>query len=461
MRSTLDLDDIQGLAVRGFGSLHHARHLFSRVQNPAAARKFLARIADELTSAACARPPVSVSVALSYRGLQALELPTDALHSFPEAFRAGMRERARGALHEATSSWEALFCDPVHVWVAVQAATPELLEARCNALREQMGDGLREPHEQHARALFDDRRRARRVEHFGFADAISNPVIAGFAVEPRRGNTTLAAGEILLGHRDAAGRLPEAPRPIELADNGTFVVFKKLHQHVAAFWSYVESAAEALGRHPTFIAAKMFGRWPDGTPLAPLGEPARQGRRAAQAAAAGLQPGSPDDNGFCYKHDEGGSGCPLHAHIRRMHPRTAAELSGFVERHRILRRGMSYGEPLPRGSRDDGAERGLLFIGLCASIERQYEFIQRRAARGDPIVGDRAALTEMVIPGDAEQQRMPLICTALPRFVESRGGEYFFMPGRHALHAIAHERFSREASRESQTCLHPTKASTA
>ena len=42
----------------------------------------------------------------------------------------------------------------------------------------------------------------------------------------------------------------------------------------------------------------------------------------------------------------------------------------------MIRRGIPYGEPLPPGAADDGADRGVIFLCLQASIQRQFEFVQ-------------------------------------------------------------------------------------
>ena len=63
--------------------------------------------------------------------------------------------------------------------------------------------------------------------------------------------------------------------------------------------------------------------------------------------------------------------------MRRTNPRDALGWEGrLTARHRILRRGMPYGPPLPDGADDDGEERGLLFVCLQASIARQFEIVQ-------------------------------------------------------------------------------------
>ena len=42
----------------------------------------------------------------------------------------------------------------------------------------------------------------------------------------------------------------------------------------------------------------------------------------------------------------------------------------------MIRRGIPYGDPLPEGAEDDGADRGVIFMCLQASIARQFEFVQ-------------------------------------------------------------------------------------
>src|SRR5262249_25510592 len=64
------------------------------------------------------------------------------------------------------------------------------------------------------------------------------------------------------------------------------------------------------------------------------------------------------------RHDPDGLRCPISSHVRRANPRdarggTADESEQVVSRHRILRRGRSYGPRLPLDAaiagRDDGA----------------------------------------------------------------------------------------------------------
>ena len=58
----------------------------------------------------------------------------------------------------------------------------------------------------------------------------------------------LATGELLLGYADEAGELPVAPIPHILAANGTFMVYRKLHQNLATFQAFLEAQAPLYSR---------------------------------------------------------------------------------------------------------------------------------------------------------------------------------------------------------------------
>jgi len=67
------------------------------------------------------------------------------------------------------------------------------------------------------------------------------------------------------------------------------------------------------------------------------------------------------------RRDPYGYACPLGSHIVRMNPLDTAT---NMTRRKMIRRGGTYGPPLPEGAPEDGKERGIeAFIG-CASLVR-------------------------------------------------------------------------------------------
>jgi Dyp-type peroxidase family len=449
------------------------------------------------------KPQVCVNLALSHRGLVALRLPTATLSAMPPEFIDGMARRARILGDGAT--WEDVWkgdATEIHALVSLSAqmdadtgdAVPEL-DAMTRWIRDLCaerhdgvvivgGHGPSRADALDASALLqrtDDGVVPLPTEHFGFTDGFGDPAFDGqhaadqeAAAAVGRGKqlpggawAPIATGEFLLGYPDEAQEVPPAAMPHKFTRNGTFLVFRKLHEHVASFESYIGRVAEAYAAsHGTTVAdaaelirAKMAGRWRDGVPIsvAPgLAEwraftaRAIAARASNDAAAiAAIERAYMD---FGYANDPTGSRCPITAHIRRANTRDAldpyagtpaAKGSILNNRRRLLRRGLPYGtagDP----PRDDG-EHGVIFVALCASIFRQFEFVQQQwlqygldfGAGSDtcPITGHRDGDAKFVIAGDAATP--PFICAGMPPFVESRGGEYFFVPSLTALRMIA------------------------
>src|SRR6202012_308169 len=64
--------------------------------------------------------------------------------------------------------------------------------------------------------------------------------------------------------------------PNQLMRNGTFMVFRKLHENIKSFHDYFDQAAAVyakannvpVGEACGILKAKMAGRWEDGVPVA-------------------------------------------------------------------------------------------------------------------------------------------------------------------------------------------------
>ncbi|MGR6967793.1 Dyp-type peroxidase [Geodermatophilus sp. URMC 61] len=445
----VDHADVQGLVGSGYRCLPEAVFLGLRVDDGAAGRAFLTQLLPLVTSMAADHSSRALNVALNHGGLAQLGLTQAALDGFSPAFAGGMADPIRSAFlgdvgthAPSTWSWGGPDNPRVDVLLLLYAATDTELTAHARDVRRLL------PAEEVV-ALPTTTLSPR--DHLGFADGISQPAVAGLHGRGERG---VALGEFLLGYPNGYGRrtsrpllpaaddprrvLPPAPRAeapgsVDLGRNGTYLVVRTLAVDVAAFRDHVDRWAERTGLRAEQVAAKMVGRWPDGTSLTvspdrPLGD-------------------EPVDNDFRYTRDgdAAGLGCPIAAHVRRANPRDSldprpgSEASIRVnDRHRLIRRGRQYG-PLSDG------ECGLHFICLNANLSRQFEFVQHSwlnnpAFAGlqdspDPIAGYHPP-DGGVFPMPADPVRRRLL--DLPRFVRLRGGGYFFLPGIRALHHLAY-----------------------
>ena len=430
--TALELDDIQSGVLRPRPSPFAATYIILRIDDRAGGRELMRRLTKAVASAAHPTSPASdtwVSASLSFQGLKALGVPQAALDGFPSQFREGMRARAAllgDAGESAPEKWEKpLGSNDVHVVITAIAPDQARLEAAVDRARTAYKEikGIEAIWRQDCHALADD------TEPFGFKDGISHPAIEGSGIPGSNPNEKpLRAGEFVLGYPDEmSDQQPVLPQPAELFRNGSFVVFRKLHQRVAAFRKYLkESATSSMPEE--LLAAKMMGRWRSGAPLAkcPMHDDPAIGKDPAR------------NNDFMFKADDPiGYHTPPGSHIRRMNPRDA-DISGVLRIHRMIRRGTAYGPPLPPSVlEDDGKDRGLMFAFVGANIGRQFEFVQREWMNDSVFFGGTSGKDPVSgVGGDAfdiPRKPLKLSLKGLPQFVVTRGGEYCFLPGLRAL----------------------------
>ena len=434
--ASLELHDLQSGILHPRPSPYVGTYVVFRIDDRRDGRDFVGRLGRSVASAAdwSAQAHAWLTVTLTYQGLRALGVPQNSLDSFPAEFREGMAARAEllgdvGA--NGPEHWEQPLGTPdVHVALAAiapDAARLDVLLDHIEAARHDLA-GVVETWRQDCYSLPTER------EAFGFKDGISHPAIEGSGVpgtNPKEG--PYKAGEFILGYRNELNEMPPMPRPDVLGRNGTYVVFRKLHQNVAAFRQYLRANA-ANTEDEELLAAKFVGRWRSGAPLSL--SPDRDD------PALGADPSR--NNDFLYHGDDPrGLKCPIGSHIRRMNPRDAV-VTGDVRLHRMIRRGTNYGPHLPEGVlEDDGEDRGLCFVFVGASLTRQFEFVQMQwandgrfigaPAEKDPLIGANEGKCPFTIPSRPVRRRLQ----GLPNFVTTRGGEYLFAPSISALRWVA------------------------
>lgn len=472
----IDFGDIQGLVVRGYGTLHAAGYLLLRIHDRARSLAWLRDLLGAVTYADIRPDEWAVNLAVTHHGLVNLGIEQGVLESFSNEFRSGMatphKRRILGDIDESAPEhwlWGGPETTQVDLLLMVFARDDTMLNDRVERFREEIAEqGLELIAYLDTFTLPDFHEHSGLREHFGFRDSIGQPYIAEFDRHGRHRPDPVPLGEFLLGYPNGYERYtdrplvepgqdphdllpldPEGSTRKDLGLNGTYLVFRQISQDVPRFWqTMVQQAQLHPDWEPIKLASKMVGRWPSGTAL-------------VQSPDAD-QPELEDKDDFLYHDaDAGGLKCPLGAHIRRTHPRDSLEPEpggeksiAFSNRHRLLRRGRVYGLPYDISMdptsilenldrEDEPVSRGLHFICLNANIGRQFEFVQHTWANNpnfnglyhdpDPIIGARSAYGR---PQDQFTiQRNPARCRlhGLPAFTQTRGGGYFFLPGGRAL----------------------------
>lgn len=410
--------DIQANILRGLGGTKPPRghypcalYLFLTVTDPPGARRWLAEQLKAITSDGTSPPPATLNVAFTHAGLAEIGVPPRVLQTFPDTFTEGMHHR-QADLGDSDEDYESELMGS-HVLVTVLTVDEDTRKQRETELTSALEkSGFAVSKAQHADVLND------RLEAFGFKDGIAQPQLdlSALGEPPSRDGERVALGEFVLGYGDEGGGKPS--EPAEIGHNGTFMVVRKLEQNVDGFNRYLEDLSGGDRERKDWLAAKLVGRWHDGTPLVHVPGPSPPD-------------GGEPTNDFGYANDVDGRQCPLGAHIRRANPRDGFDSDGtFSRRHRIVRRGVPYAE--------DG-KQGLMFVCLQASISRQFEFIQREwlndgetlGLGADPDFVGSPATGKMVIQGS------PPDLVRIEQFITCRGGDYFFAPGLQALGRIA------------------------
>ncbi len=461
----LDLPDIQGIVTSGYAHMPHARYLFLAVTQAAQAKLWLHNANPLITTSARRapgepKPHTAINIGFTASGLSQFGLKPDTMQTFPREFLQGIahgeRTRVLGDTDDsAPEHWEfgGTQTDEIHLLVLLYASSAEKMEA----VSQQFWDSSAA--DSGLKLIFrQDSFKHGVNEPFGFRDGMSQPAIAGVPGKIDPGQSVLKAGEFLLGYMNEYGVMPpmptvdaetpgseildssaEHPARREFARDGTYLVIRKLAQDVDGFHKFLDDQTKKPDgtsdpEKQSWLGAKIVGRWPSGAPLT----------LCPTADDPALGSDENRNNNFTFSiTDADGFACPIGAHIRRANPRDSLppspEKSAMVSnRHRIIRRGRPYADPTGKGK-----EQGLVFIALNADLQRQFEFIQQTWINTpkfggmydskDTLTADNDGSGVMVI----QQKPVRTKIHGIPRFVQVRGGGYFFLPGIVALRFLA------------------------
>jgi cytochrome P450/deferrochelatase/peroxidase EfeB len=478
----VDLTDVQANVLHGIGA-RYACHVGLRFGPVERARALLHELLESKAAPTISngttrlRPPgvstYALTVGFTYSGLTKLGIADADRKAFALAHHPFVRGPDKRDIATAVGDigtsgpayWQFGGSYPVDMVVSLYANDRTVLDGHCERLRECFAVhqvSVVNDREWPANLLRPGDTAQRHVVHFGYIDGFAQPRLAIQStpspeqsarspepdMQPRAGIGEFLLGEDypnVFGGKDSLGGL--SPK---LAQNATFAAMRIMHQDAAAFETLLNDASASQGVDREWVAAKLMGRWRDGTPLEqspdrPVPEPAAPPRNCFDYSPSTENPSNVDDSS--------GLRCPIGAHARRMNPRSAT-VAGRAHSRRLLRRGMPYG-PLYKGhGEDDGKERGLIGLFLCADLERQYEFIMRQWVQGDratsgivgqqdPIIGAQSEVNENCpmsgqfrIPRDGGEGDVVL---QMPRLVHTVGSVYLFMPGLTGLRHLAEE----------------------
>jgi len=525
----LEVDDIQGNILAGFNK-DHQRLIALRIRGVPEARQWLTRILPYVSSLAevhrfnslyqmrrarLGHDPQSLMVtwmnlAFSRDGIAKLS-SSAAADALPDAsFRSGLNQERSAFLADPIPAGET---DPTAKWVVGGTNHPvdilmivagddnARLASVVERLRPGIVDGPDAP-ETIWEELGETRPDMPGHEHFGFKDGVSQPGVRGLISRrpgiylterllkaPAAGEIEFAKpgqpliwpGQFVLGY-PFGGRKdgsPQSPPPLALPwfKNGSFLVFRRLEQNVAAFAAFLKAEAIRLSGTagfkditPQHLGALLVGRWPSGAPVSRA--PSADNLPLAcdnlsnndflftqDTPAPVFQPGSGVSPGAFPPALEGSNGpvCPHAAHIFKVNPRdNTTDLGPDFDTltRRILRRGIPFGKALANPlNGDDGVSRGLHFLCYQASIVDQFEKLQQDWANNpsaptsggnDLIIGQTATATRTMdlaplVLGEAGET-----VTAPQQWVTPTGGGYFFAPSLSAIQDILARRTATE-----------------
>ena len=439
------LEDVQGLILRSYG-MDCATFFLLRVKDAIPARRSLGRLPVTSGALWAEKPPFCLNAAFTHEGLAALGVPAASLQTFPEEFEQDAYRRCAevgdgGAC--APEHWEYGMGKPgVHAILLLFAQTPEIRDAQTAMVR---GRLLPSGWEEIAELCGDVLPGAK--AHFGYRDGFSQPTVDCGLANPVPDKQPVApTGEFLLGYPSQFEQFSyPVPQPETLGKNGSFLVFRMLEQDCAAFDALLSRAEEQYGISGELLAAKMIGRWRDGTPLSLFPETDGQGA-PLQAETLNQYDYVPTAANPAVYNDRRGFRCPIGAHMRRANPRSSPIAGNSGSRHRIVRRGVPYGPPYDPANPHDGVKRGLLGLFIGASIKDQFEFLMSEWINGsafapgiygttDPLLGNSVGEdNKFVIPREGAK---PIVISPMPRLVTTRGSSYTFLPSLSGLQYLA------------------------
>jgi deferrochelatase/peroxidase EfeB len=480
----VDKADIQGLILRGYTHPYSCHLLFKFLEPLAICQGFFKTLYPLVQNAehwGPRKPEQMLNIGLTYPGLVQLgTLSAADLAFFPIDFTDGpWKDASQGSLGDsgpgAPDKWWNQHFAPgdvhgvVHAYALTQADLDALVglitaAAAANGVQELLPLAENQPRLTQSQLPNEE-------VHFGYRDGISEPALTRSPMAPPATPNQGDLANFLIGYGPLNGSLiqpgptgPATGKAGTFAKNGCYNAFRVLYQDVAAFNALLAEQAQKLPPHtgPTmkdreeWLAAKMMGRWRNGSPLmlspdAPS-TATRSGEAFGYVQPPDVLPANRDPSH--YRDVFSTSQCPFSAHTRVVNPRDeqlAANEDAMPPR--LVRRGAPYGPPLTTTS-DDGVDRGLIGLFLCGSLARQFEKIyvwinsnsfaadfNAYPTPQDALLGNRdrqaTISTGFSIPGPTLQPDSTINIAPLPLLIHTRGTAYCLLPSLTSLRELA------------------------
>jgi Dyp-type peroxidase family len=451
-------EDIQGNILKSH-SRNNVRLLFLQFENGAPqVKQWIKQLLPQLTSMAKqmkntatfkatkgAEEATFMSLSLSYAGYEFLNpnLPKEIFQD--NSFVAGMQSGTIPS-DPKVEHWQEGYQQALHAVIILAQDNTEALEAKLREVEESMPEQVRIVQRELGKALINDK--GFHIEHFGFADGLSQPRFFQEDVENKstktdKWNPFAPLNLLLTADKFGTTFKGDTNEPEAATDHkgthsyGSYLVFRKLEQDVKGWNDQVENIQKNTRLNAELIGAYAVGRFKDGTPV------------IEQDTPENLDASRPVENNFNFAGDMDGTKCPFHSHIRKTNPRgdiarvfgendpeKEKQLNEEERNSRIARRAIPYGE------QEGENEKGLLFMCYQQSITKQFEVMQKDWANTQGFVKDKTGV-DSVIGQNGENQHLKknwpkkygkgsnaedFFQLSFGEFVSMRGGEYFFTP---------------------------------
>jgi len=386
----LNLSDIQGFILRGY-RIDVARFFILKISDPVPAKRFIKGVVSgdnsfpQITTAedwGPVKPEYCLNIGFTFEGLKRLQLPEQYLISFPNSFQLGatspITAQTVGDIGEsAPANWIEGLSDAAqaHIVLALYTHQDRDREAWSKILRSLFEQcGITELSYQDSTPLPNDK------IHFGYTDGIAQPHIVGSPgkAEIPDCQPTAPTGEFLMGYPSQNPNQTYQVSPPDLSLNSSFAAFRILKQDVAAFDAFLEKSSAQSGIDKEMLAAKVCGRWRNGTPLMLSPETQHPNPPVPPKLINSYDYVANNSTPDCAEapDDTFGYICPIGAHMRRNNPRSDLVIGSPDEGHlhRILRRAIPYGPEYDPANPDE-IERGLVGMFINVDLANQFEFL--------------------------------------------------------------------------------------